>query len=89
MLRKPPPNTDLLYQRLTLTIAEFMALSGLCKTTTHKLIKHKTLDAVYAGRRTLITTESVIRHFAPHLAFAFATAMNDNDAGSHPEERGA
>ncbi len=70
MSNATPVDRSIVFTRLTLTIAEFLALSGLGRTKTFQMLKMGQLTAVRAGRRTLITTDSVIRLLAPELAGA-------------------
>jgi hypothetical protein len=78
MSNATPVDRSIVFTRLTLTIAEFLALSGLGRTKTFQMLKAGQLTAVRAGRRTLITTDSVIRLLAPELAGAqlFYRAFN-------------
>jgi hypothetical protein len=68
MQTRPPINPSILLERLTITVKQFVTLTGYSKTTTHDLLNKGKLDGIRVNRRTMITTESVIRGFAPHLA---------------------
>jgi hypothetical protein len=70
MSNATPIDRSIVFTRLTLTVAEFLALSGIGRTKTFQMLKLGQLTAVRAGRRTLITTDSVIRLLVPELAGA-------------------
>lgn len=56
-----PIDNSVLSARLTITVSEFMALTGLGRTKTFALMKTGELTRIHVGRRSLISAVSVIR----------------------------
>lgn len=83
MQTTPHISPSILLERLTITVKQFIALTGYSKTTTHDLLNKGKIDGIRVNRRTMITTESVIRGFAPHLAAE--SAMRGNPIGNHTD----
>jgi len=55
-------------QPLTMTVAQFRAISGLGHTKTWELIKDKKLEVTHVGRRALITHRSAVQLLLPATA---------------------
>jgi excisionase family DNA binding protein len=70
--------------RITLSISEFVAATGLGRTKTYELIKGGELHVIKVGRRTLITVESV-HHLMAGAPINWLPASCGNEAADWPE----